>query len=55
MIGQRKNDNGWRTVKPYETIESLARKHGTTLERIRSLNGLSAAVALRPGNKIKVK
>lgn len=40
-------------VKKGETLSSIARKHGTTVDKLRRMNGLKAKSKIRPGQILK--
>ena len=42
------------TVKQGQTLSSLARKHGTTVDKLRKLNGIKGD-NIRAGKQIRVK
>ena len=42
------------TIKKGETLSGLARKHGTTVKKLKQLNGIKGS-NIRAGKKIRVK
>ncbi len=52
----RRNANAGRlhTVRSGESLWTIARRNDTTVERIRSMNGLSRNATLRPGQKLRI-
>jgi lysophospholipase L1-like esterase len=50
-----KKGSKYHTVRSGETLSAIARKHGTSVDKICKLNGLKKTSIIRPGQKIKVK
>ena len=46
---------GWYRVRSGDTLEKIARRHGTTVRRLCQLNGISQNKTIREGQKLKVK
>ncbi|MFM7770399.1 MAG: LysM peptidoglycan-binding domain-containing protein [Bacteroidota bacterium] len=43
------------TVKKGDSLSSIAKKYGTSVEKLRKLNGLKSSSKLKTGQKIRVK
>lgn len=55
VIAQVKSDEIFKyKVKRGDTLHRIARKHGTTIARIKSMNGLSSRGSIRVGQYLKV-
>lgn len=48
------NLNGVHKVTKGETLSAIARKHGTTVDKLCKKNGISRTTILRPGQKLKL-
>lgn len=46
--------SGWYRVRSGDTLEKIARRHGTTVQRICNLNGISRNKVLHPGDRLRV-
>ena len=49
------SDSKYHTIRKGDTLGALAKRYGTTVNRICSLNGLKQTSVLRIGKKIRVK
>jgi LysM repeat protein len=45
----------YHTVKKGDTLSKIAKKYGTTVNKICQLNGIRSNMVLRVGQKIRVK
>ncbi len=45
---------GWYRVRSGDTLEKIARRHGTTVRRLCQLNGISQNKVLHPGDRLRV-
>jgi lysophospholipase L1-like esterase len=45
----------YHVVKSGETLSGIARKHGTTVSKLCSLNGIKKSKVIRPGQKLRVR
>lgn len=45
---------GWYRVRSGDTLEKIARRHGTTVRRLCQLNGISQNKILHPGDRLRV-
>ncbi len=52
--GSGGSSNGWYRVRRGDTLEKIARRHGTTVKRICQLNGISQNKVLHPGDRLRV-
>lgn len=52
--GETAGPDGIYTVARGDTLWAIATRHGTTVRRLASLNGLSSESILRPGQRLKV-
>ena len=46
--------NGWYRVRQGDTLEKIARRNGTTVQRLCQLNGISPNKILHPGDRLRV-
>ena len=52
--GGSSSSSGWYRVRSGDTLEKIARRHGTTVQRICNLNGISRNKVLHPGDRLRV-
>ena len=52
--GGSSSSGGWYRVRSGDTLEKIARRHGTTVQRICNLNGISRNKVLHPGDRLRV-
>lgn len=54
-VGKAKPKEEYYTVKKGDTLTSIARRYGTTWQKLKELNGIKNANLIYPGQKIRVK
>lgn len=52
--GGSSSSSGWYRVRKGDTLEKIARRHGTTVRRLCQLNGISKDKVLHPGDRLRV-
>ena len=52
--GSGSSSGGWYRVRVGDTLEKIARRHGTTVKRLCQLNGISQNKVLHPGDRLRV-
>lgn len=52
--GGSSSSSGWYRVRSGDTLEKIARRHGTTVRRLCQLNGISQNKVLHPGDRLRV-
>lgn len=49
-----RSSTGWYRVRSGDTLEKIARRHGTSVRRLCQLNGISQNKVLHPGDRLRV-
>lgn len=52
--GGSKASGGWYRVRQGDTLEKIARRNGTTVNRLCKLNGIKSTKVLHPGDRLRV-